>query len=207
MVLTRHEKHQHHGTLHHVSSQLRGRQAQSTPRLRRLETRPGIVCGTRHEIRAALDRPLRLGPQQPTTPLQRRPEGPYVRSGRRTPPPRQRHAKRKQLVQPSLAPTTQPRPKSSTKRHNGYRSRPSLEWECLAPSAYRDAFRRSYRRSPPGLIPTTASGATWYNMQSTLAGDNIPRSLPAWLYLRRGAASATLALFTAIRREPRIPHQ
>jgi hypothetical protein len=54
MVPNRHKQHHHHGTLHYVSSQRLDRQALSTPRQRRLETRPGHVCGTRHEIWAAL---------------------------------------------------------------------------------------------------------------------------------------------------------
>jgi hypothetical protein len=34
------------------------------------------------------------------------------------------NAQRKQLVQPSMAPTTQPRPKTTTQRRNGHNSRP-----------------------------------------------------------------------------------
>jgi hypothetical protein len=55
MLLTRHEQHQPHGTLHQISGQRLGRQAQSTPRQRRLETRPGTFCGTLSEVRSALD--------------------------------------------------------------------------------------------------------------------------------------------------------
>jgi hypothetical protein len=97
--------------------------------------------------------------------------------------------------------------KTTTGRRSGYRSRPSLDRESLAPSAYRDGFRRNYHLSPSRLVPTKASGATRYKRQSALANDNIPRSLPAWLYVRRGAVSATLALFTGLHREPRILHQ
>jgi hypothetical protein len=134
-------------------------------------------------------------------------ERPHVRSRGRPPLPRQRQARRKQLVQPSLAPPTQPRPKTATEQRSSYRSRPSLDMKCMASGAYRDGFRGNYHRSPSRLVPTRAAGATRYNMQSTLAFDNIPRSLPAWLYLRRGAVSATLALFTGIDSEPRIPHR
>jgi hypothetical protein len=206
MVPTRHEQHHYQGPLHQVSGQRLGRQAQSTPRQRRLETRPGIVCRTRHEVRKTFVRPLRLGPQRPPTPLQRRLEGPHVRGIGRPPPPRQRLAQGNQLVQPTLAPPIQPRPKPSTERRNSYRSPPSLDMKGLAPSAYRDGFRGNYHRSTSRLVPTRAAGATRYTRQSTLANDNIPRSLPAWLYLRRGADSATLALFTGIHSEPRIPH-
>jgi hypothetical protein len=155
---------------------------------------------------ATLDQRLRLGTQHPTTSLQRRMEGPHVRSGGRTPPPTRRLAQREQVVQPSLAPTTQPRPKTTTERRNGYISRPTLEGESLAPNAYRDGFRRNYHRSLSGLVPTRASGATRYNRQSALSSDNITRSLPAWLYPRRGAVIATLVFFTGLHREPRIPH-
>jgi hypothetical protein len=62
-------------------------------------------------------------------------------------------------------PSTQPRPKPTIKRRIGYHSRPKLDMESLAQSAYLDGFRRNYRRSPSG--PTRASGATRYNRQSS----------------------------------------
>jgi hypothetical protein len=100
-----------------------------------------------------------------------------------------------------MARTTQPLPKTSTERRIGYNSRPTLDMESRGPSAYRDGFRRIYHRSPSGVVPTRASGATRYTMQSALAIDNIPRSFAAWLYMRRGVVSATLALFTGLHRE------
>jgi hypothetical protein len=118
---------------------------------RRLETRPGIVCGARREARSALDRPLRLETQHPNTSLQRRMEGPNVRSGGRTPPIRRKHAPRKHFVQPSLAPLTQPSPKTTTERCNGYKSRPALGMVSMAPSTYRDGFRRTDCRAPSRL--------------------------------------------------------
>jgi hypothetical protein len=51
---------------------------------------PFTICGTRHAVGLALDRPFRFGTQHPTTPLQRGMEGPNVRSGGRTPPPRRK---------------------------------------------------------------------------------------------------------------------
>jgi hypothetical protein len=140
VVLTRYEHHQHKNTLHHISNIRLGRQAQSTPRQRRLETRPGTICGTRHAVQAALDRPFRFGTQHPTTPLQRKMEGPKVRSGGRTPPPRRKLAPRRQLVQPSLAPITQPRPKTMTEQRIGYNSPPKLDKKSMAPCTYRDGF-------------------------------------------------------------------
>jgi hypothetical protein len=206
MVPTRYEQHHHQGPLHQVSGQRLGRHAQSTSRQRRLETIPVIVCRTRCEVRKPFDRPLRLAPQQTTTPLQRRLEGPHVRGCGRPPPLRQRLAQGEQLVQPTLAPPTQPRPKTSTERRSSYRSRPAPDTKGLAPCAYRAGFRGNHHRATSKLVPTRTAGATRYNMQSTLASDNIPRSFPAWLYPRRGAVNATLALFMGVHNEPRIPH-
>jgi hypothetical protein len=75
VVLTRHEHHQPPGTLHPFGSQRPSRQAQSTPRQRRLEARPGAVCGTRREVRATLDRSLRFCARHPTTTIQAPPNG------------------------------------------------------------------------------------------------------------------------------------
>jgi hypothetical protein len=81
-----------------------------------------------------------------------------------------------------------------------------MDKKSMAPSAYRYGYRRSDRRAPSILAPTRASGATRYNMQSSLGSHCIPGSLPAWLYLRRGAVSAMLVLFTGLHCEPRIPN-
>jgi hypothetical protein len=81
---------------------------------------------------------------------------------------------------------------------------PPMDRQSMAPSAYQDGFRRTCRRAPSKLVPTPASGATRYNRQSSLGRCYAPISLMAWLYLRRGAVSATFAPFTGIHREPRV---
>jgi hypothetical protein len=48
---------------------------------------------------------------------------------------------------------------------------------------------------PHSLVPSRAAARTRYNRQASLARHCLPDSLPAWLYLRRGAISATLAMF------------
>jgi hypothetical protein len=82
-----------------------------------------------------------------------------------------------------------------------------MDMQSMVPSAYRDGFKRTDRCAPSKMAPTRASGAKRYNRQSSLGRQCISSSLPAWLYLRRGAESSTLALFTGLYREPRIPNQ
>jgi hypothetical protein len=145
--------------------------------------------------------------QHPTTALQRMVEGPNVRSGGRSPPIRRKVPARKQPLQPPMAPPTKPRPKTTTERRSGYSNRPPVGQKSMAPSAYLYGFKRTYRYAPSRLVPTRALGATRYYMQFSLGSHYIQGSLPAWLYLRRGAVSATLALFTGLHREPRILNQ
>jgi hypothetical protein len=91
-------------------------------------------------------------------------ERPDVRSGGRAPPLRRQRAPRKKMVQSPLAPPTQPRPKPTTERRNGYSSRPPMDKQIMAPSVYRDGLKRSDRRAPSKLVPTRASGATRHYM-------------------------------------------
>jgi hypothetical protein len=115
-------------------------------------------------------------------------------------------AMRNQLLQPPVTPTTQPRPETSIERSCGQINRLQMDKQGLATFAYRDSLRRTDRPAPPILVPTRTSGATKYHIQSPIARHCIPSSLPAWLYLRRGTVSASLALFTGIHREARIPN-
>jgi hypothetical protein len=60
VILTRHKSHQRTGTLHLFGSQRMGRKAQSTPRQRRQEDRPGSFCGARLEVMTTLYRSFRV---------------------------------------------------------------------------------------------------------------------------------------------------
>jgi hypothetical protein len=55
---------------------------------------------------------------------------------------------------------TQPHPKATAHRRSGYNSRPPKDMKSMAPSAYRDGFRRIDRYAPCNRVPTRASGAT-----------------------------------------------
>jgi hypothetical protein len=155
-----------------------GRQAQPTPRQPQLEARHGALCGTRREVRKTFYRSLRVRAQQITSPIQLRwMEGPDLRSrGRLTPIGLvQGHL----MVQPPVAPITQPRPKATTERRNIHCSRPRMDIQGLAPYTYRDGLRGINCRAPSKLVPTRASGATRYDKQSSLGRHCIPSSLPA----------------------------
>jgi hypothetical protein len=94
-------------------------------------------------------------------PIQRMVEGPDLRSRVRPIPIGLRLAQGQQLVQPPVAPITQPRPKSNAERRNIYCSRPEMDGQDLAQCTYRDGFRRIHRHAPPKIVPTLAVGATW----------------------------------------------
>jgi hypothetical protein len=86
LLPTRHQQHHHTRSLHPISSQRMGGQAQWTPRQRRVETLPGTICGSRRESRKPFDRSLCVCAKPSSTTVQRRTARPDVRGGGRFSP-------------------------------------------------------------------------------------------------------------------------
>jgi hypothetical protein len=105
-----------------------------------------------------------------------------------------------------MTPPTEPRPKTTVERRSGYGGRPPIDRQGMAPSAYRVGMRSTDRRAPSRIVSTRTSSAMRYNKQSLLGRHYILSSLLAWLYLRRGGVSATLAVFKGLHLAPRIPN-
>jgi hypothetical protein len=157
LTLTRQKKHQPMSALHPIINRRLGRQALPTPRQRRLEARPGARRGTRREVRKTLYRSLHISGEHPTT-IEYKMEKPVMRSRGHALLIVLRLAQGKQVVQPLMAPPTQPREETAPKRfksHNGY---PYIDMQGQAPNAYRDGLRGINCRAPSKLVPTRASG-------------------------------------------------
>jgi hypothetical protein len=106
-----------------------------------------------------------------------------------------RTCEKKQMVQPSMAIATQPRPKATTERRGIHTCRPPLARKRVAPGTYRAGVPRDGLAGLRALVPSREAARTRYNRQASLARHCLPDSLPARLHLRRGAVSATLTLF------------
>jgi hypothetical protein len=104
-------------------------------------------------------------------------------------------ARGKQLVQSPLATTTENRLKAKAERRNSHSGRPPLAMKSVAPSTYRVDVPRDGHAGPRSLVPSREATRTRNNRQASLARHCLPDSLPARLYLRRGALSATLTMF------------
>jgi hypothetical protein len=190
--------------VHHIRSEHVGRQAQPPPRQRRLAARPLDVLRDGHPCRPPHDRPLRLGAQHATPPLQRKLAIPIVRSGGLPSPRRYPIARGKQHVQPLLATTTRSRPKATVERRSIHNGRPPLARQSVAPSAYRVGLARDGHAGSRSLVPSREAARTRHNRQASLARQCLPDSLPAWLYLRRGAVSAAPTIFNTRQIMPAI---
>jgi hypothetical protein len=77
--------------------------------------------------------------------------------------------------------------------HSGH---PPLARKSVAPCTYRVGVPRDGLAGPRALVTSRAAARTLYNRQASLARLCLPDSLPAWLYLRRGAVNATVTIFT-----------
>jgi hypothetical protein len=94
-----------------------------------------------------------------------------------------------------MAHATRPRPKTIAERRNSHSGRPPLAGQSVAPCPYRVGVPRDSLAGPHALVPSRAAARTRYSRQTSLARHCLPDSLPAWLYLRRGAVNATLTMF------------
>jgi hypothetical protein len=120
---------------------------------------------------------------------------PVVRSSGLPSPRRFILARRKQLEQPAMAPTTRPRPKTTAEQRSNHSGRPPMARQSVAPCPYQVGVPRGSLAGPRALVPSRAAARTRYSRQASLARHCLPNSLPAWLYLRRGAVSATMTMF------------
>jgi hypothetical protein len=172
-----------------------GRQAQPPPQQRQLAARPLGVSRYGRSIRPPHDQPLCFGARHDISPLQRKLARLVVQSGGLPSPRRYVLARRKQLVQPSMATATRPRPKATAERRSSRMGRPRLATKSVAPCTYKFGAPRDGLAGPPACVPSRDAARTRYNRQASLARHFLPDSLPAWLYLRRGAVTPTLTMF------------
>jgi hypothetical protein len=172
-----------------------GRQAQPSPRQRRLEARLLRASRNGHSIRPAHYRLVCVGSQHAIAPVQRKLARPVVRTSGLPSPRRFDLARGKQLMQPAMALATRPRPKTAAERRSSHSGRPPLARQSVAPGPYRVGVPRDGLAGPRALVPSRAAARTRYSRQASRARHCLPDSLPAWLYLRRGAVSATLTMF------------
>jgi hypothetical protein len=107
-------------------------------------------------------------------------------------------------MQPSMAIATRPRPKATSERRSNYSGRPALARKSVALGNDRVGVPRDGLAGPRALVPSTEAARTRYNRQASLARHCLPDSLPAWLYLRRGAVGATFAMFNTRQIRPTI---
>jgi hypothetical protein len=98
-------------------------------------------------------------------------------------------------VQPPVATTTRPRPKATAERRRSHNVRPPLARQSVALGTYIAGVPRDGPAGPRSFVPSREAARTRYNRQASLARQCLPDFLPASLYLRRGAVSATLTMF------------
>jgi hypothetical protein len=127
--------------------------------------------------------------------VQRKLARPVVRSSGVPSPRRFVMARKKQLLQPTMALATRPRPKTTSERRSSHNGLPPLARKSVALGTYRVGVPRDGHAGPRALVPSRAAARTWYSRQASLARHCLPDSIPAWLYLRRGVAIATLTMF------------
>jgi hypothetical protein len=145
-----------------------------------------------------------LKSQHATAPVQRKLARPVVRSSGLPSTRRYVLAKRKQLVQPVMALATRPRPRTTAKRRSSHSGRPPLAGQSVAPCPYRVGVPRESLAGPHALVPSREAARTRYNRQASLTRQCLPDSLSAWLYLRRGAVTATLTMFNTQQIRPPV---
>jgi hypothetical protein len=104
LVHVGHQKDSQHTPVYPVRGEHVGMQAQPPPRQRRLAARPLNVSRNGHSTLPAHDRPLCVGAQHATSPLQRKLARPVMRSSGLPSPRRFVLARTKQLVQPAIWP-------------------------------------------------------------------------------------------------------
>jgi hypothetical protein len=80
-----------------------------------------------------------------------------------------------------------------------------LARKSVASSPYQIGVPRDCHAGPSSLVPSRAAARTRYSRQASLARHCLPDSLPAWLYLRRGAFSATMTIFNTRHIRPACP--
>jgi hypothetical protein len=143
-----------------------GQKAQPPLVQRRLATIPYNVSRDGHPVRTAHDRPLRVRAQHATPSLQHEMARPALRGGGRASPIRRPLARRKQMVQSLVAPTTRPRSETPPERRYSYSGCPPMARKSVAPSSYRVGVPRD---DPPGarsLVPSREAARTRYSRYS-----------------------------------------
>jgi hypothetical protein len=74
----------------------------------------------------------------------------------------------------------------------------------VASCPYRIGVPRDISAAPISLVPSRAAARTRASRQASQARQCLPDSFPAWLYLRRGAVSATMTMFNTRHIRPTV---
>jgi hypothetical protein len=148
-----------------------GRQTKPPHGQRRLGDRPLSTSRDGHPIRPPHDRLLRVGAQHATPPLQRKLARPVERGGRLPTPHRHPMARRKQHLQPPLATTNRPRPKTTTKRPSSHSGPPPVGNKKRG-IKHLPSWRATRRSCRPVLTCSVPGGGTNAVQSASLSGPS-----------------------------------